>query len=163
MYILSLYLSMPSTVALFKNGDLLSATHEERFTRKKNDEIFPSKSINYCLNHAKIESKDIDYVAIASYVSPYEAMAFRKSQWSVQDYIRENNLKWKPYLIEGKKLKPLSKIFKNKLKEQTILNNFIKKNKVRPSDEAWSKSIRKDLVADYLNIDKKNVFRIDHH
>ena len=88
---------------------------------------------------------------------------YRKSQWSVQDYIKENNIKWKPFLIEGKKLTPLSKIFKSKLKEQSILNNFIKKNKLKVSDETWSKNIRRDLVSDYLNINKRKVFLIDHH
>ena len=54
MKILSLYTSSPSTVSIFVDGKILAATHEERFTRKKNDEAFPLHSIKYCLDYCGI-------------------------------------------------------------------------------------------------------------
>ena len=51
-----------SAACLLKDGEILSATQEERFTRKKGDHAFPTQSINYCLKHARITGKDLSYV-----------------------------------------------------------------------------------------------------
>ena len=50
-----------SAVALFKNGDLLSAVQEERFSRIKHDQRFPQNSIKYCLAQEKLNINDVDY------------------------------------------------------------------------------------------------------
>ena len=52
-----------SAAALIKDGDIVSAVQEERFTRKKHDHSFPSNAVNYCLEDAGITIKDINYVA----------------------------------------------------------------------------------------------------
>ena len=52
-----------SAAALVRDGDIVAAAQEERFTRKKHDYSFPSNSIKYCLKEAGITVKDIDYVA----------------------------------------------------------------------------------------------------
>ena len=52
-----------SAAALLKDGEILSAMQEERFTRKKHDSRFPKKAIEFCLKNAGISIKDIDYVA----------------------------------------------------------------------------------------------------
>ncbi|MCK5242913.1 carbamoyltransferase [bacterium] len=51
-----------SASALLSDGEIIAAAQEERFTRKKHDPAFPTKSIIYCLNQARLELKDIDYV-----------------------------------------------------------------------------------------------------
>jgi len=51
-----------SVAALIVNGDIIAAAQEERFTRKKHDEAFPTKAIEYCLKVAGIQEKDLDYV-----------------------------------------------------------------------------------------------------
>jgi carbamoyltransferase len=51
-----------SAAVLIRDGSILSAVQEERFTRKKGDAGFPSESINFCLTEAGIETGDIDYV-----------------------------------------------------------------------------------------------------
>lgn len=51
-----------SASALIKNGEIIAACHEERFTRKKHDAGFPKKSIEYCLLEGKISPEDLDYV-----------------------------------------------------------------------------------------------------
>jgi carbamoyltransferase len=66
MKILSLYLSAPSTAAIYINGKVIASVHEERFTREKNDERFPVKSIEFCLKKANINPEELDGVAIAS-------------------------------------------------------------------------------------------------
>ncbi len=51
-----------SAACLVKDGEILVAVQEERFTRKKHDFNFPSNAIKYCLSEAKIQPKDLDYV-----------------------------------------------------------------------------------------------------
>ena len=48
---------------LVKDGEIIAAAQEERFTRKKHDNSFPKKAIQYCLKEAGIEGSDLDYVA----------------------------------------------------------------------------------------------------
>ncbi|MCF8373634.1 MAG: carbamoyltransferase [Bacteroidales bacterium] len=52
-----------SAACLVKDGEIIAAAQEERFTRKKQDMSFPAKSIEYCLEHAGIKGSDLDYVA----------------------------------------------------------------------------------------------------
>ena len=52
-----------SAACLIRDGEIIAAAQEERFTRKKHDFSFPVNAINFCLSHAKITSKDIEIVA----------------------------------------------------------------------------------------------------
>jgi len=45
-----------------RDGDIIAAVQEERFTRKKHDFNFPVNSIEWCLKEAGIGVKDLDYV-----------------------------------------------------------------------------------------------------
>src|SRR5271166_5654252 len=51
-----------SAAALVEEGHVVAAAQEERFTRKKFDEGFPRHAINYCLGHAGLRLRDLDYV-----------------------------------------------------------------------------------------------------
>lgn len=51
-----------SAVALVRNGNIIAAAQEERFTRKKHDPSFPENAIRYCLDEADISLSDIDQV-----------------------------------------------------------------------------------------------------
>ena len=48
-----------SAAALIKDGKIIAAAQEERFTRKKHDPSFPSNAIHFCLEYAGIELKDV--------------------------------------------------------------------------------------------------------
>ncbi len=64
MYILGLSCFYhDSAAALLKDGELIAAAQEERFTRKKHDPGFPENSIRFCLDFAGISAKELDYVA----------------------------------------------------------------------------------------------------
>ncbi len=52
-----------SAACLIKDGEILSAAQEERFTRKKHDHNFPIKAIEFCLKDAGIVAEQIDLVA----------------------------------------------------------------------------------------------------
>ncbi|OIO32509.1 MAG: hypothetical protein AUJ70_05420 [Candidatus Omnitrophica bacterium CG1_02_40_15] len=52
-----------SAAALVKDGEIIAAAQEERFTRKKHDFSFPENAVKYCLNEAGIVSKNLSFVA----------------------------------------------------------------------------------------------------
>ncbi len=52
-----------SAACLVRDGDLVAAAQEERFTRKKHDEEFPQRAVDYCLEEGGIEPADLDFVA----------------------------------------------------------------------------------------------------
>lgn len=52
-----------SAACLVRDGDIISAAQEERFTRKKHDFSFPKNAINYCLQDSRLQVKDLDFVA----------------------------------------------------------------------------------------------------
>ena len=52
-----------SAAAIIKDGEILAAAQEERFTRIKHDQNFPLKAIKYCLKEAGITVQQINYVA----------------------------------------------------------------------------------------------------
>ncbi len=58
-----------SAACLLKDGEIIAAAQEERFTRKKHDAGFPTHAIQFCLKEAGIASKDIDNVVF--YEKPF--------------------------------------------------------------------------------------------
>jgi carbamoyltransferase len=58
-----------SAACLLKDGEIIAAAQEERFTRKKHDADFPHHAILYCLKEAGVAAKDIDNVVF--YEKPF--------------------------------------------------------------------------------------------
>ena len=58
-----------SAACLIKDGEIIAAAQEERFTRKKHDSSFPKNAIKYCLNEGKISYEDLDNVVF--YEKPF--------------------------------------------------------------------------------------------
>jgi len=52
-----------SAAAIVRDGRIVAAAQEERFSRKKHDSDFPNHAIHYCVREAGIEWPDIDLVA----------------------------------------------------------------------------------------------------
>ena len=51
-----------SAAALVRNGEIIAAAQEERFSRKKHDPRFPAHAINYCLGEAFIDPAELSAV-----------------------------------------------------------------------------------------------------
>ncbi|MBI3559187.1 hypothetical protein HY085_02220 [Candidatus Gottesmanbacteria bacterium] len=51
-----------SAACLIKNGLVMAASAEERFSRKKHDSDFPKLAVDFCLRQAKATVNDISYV-----------------------------------------------------------------------------------------------------
>lgn len=52
-----------SAAALIRDGRIVAAAQEERFTRKKHDSGFPHKALQYCLSEAGVALTDVAHVA----------------------------------------------------------------------------------------------------
>ena len=52
-----------SAACLLKDGAIVAAAQEERFTRKKHDHAFPGNAVRFCLDFEKIDIAKIDYIA----------------------------------------------------------------------------------------------------
>src|SRR4030065_234657 len=51
-----------AAAALFRDGMLIAAAEEERFSRKKHDYEFPQNAIDFCLRTGGIKGADLNYV-----------------------------------------------------------------------------------------------------
>jgi carbamoyltransferase len=52
-----------SAACLVRDGEIVAAAQEERFTRKRHDADFPASAVAYCLAEAGIGPEALDYVA----------------------------------------------------------------------------------------------------
>jgi len=86
-----------AAAALLKDGMLIAAAEEERFTRVKHDFNFPENAINFCLEYEQISRKDLDYVVF--YEKPFHKFE-RILMTTLQNYpkswkvFREAMLTW---------------------------------------------------------------------
>jgi carbamoyltransferase len=58
-----------SAACLLKDGEVIAAAQEERFTRKKHDEGFPKNAIQYCLEVSNISANQISNIVF--YEKPF--------------------------------------------------------------------------------------------
>ena len=81
-----------AAAALIKDGEIIAAAQEERFTRIKNDASFPANAIRYCLQQAGILLCDIS--TIIYYEKPYLKFErileifYRYAPWGVEQFIK---------------------------------------------------------------------------
>src|ERR1051325_8156874 len=58
-----------AAAALLRDGELVAAVQEERFSRIKHDPDFPKHAVEFCLAKAGITAQDLDYVVF--YEKPF--------------------------------------------------------------------------------------------
>ncbi len=122
-----------SAAALIKDDEIIFASQEERFSRKKHDSSFPNKSIEYILNKYKLKLSDIDHFVF--YEKPF--LKFER--------ILETHIAYSPYGFKSF-LHSIPIWIKDKLFQKNILFNelrnidkdFISKNKIKFSDHHLS-------------------------
>ncbi len=51
-----------SAACLIRDGEIIAAAQEERFTRKKHDDAFPKNAVDFCLKEGNISLKDVNHV-----------------------------------------------------------------------------------------------------
>jgi carbamoyltransferase len=58
-----------SAACLVRDGEIVAAAQEERFTRRKHDQSFPENAIGFCLSRGGIGADELDYVSF--YEKPF--------------------------------------------------------------------------------------------
>jgi carbamoyltransferase len=61
-----------AAAALLRDGQLVAAAEEERFSRVKHDFGFPAHAIRFCLRQAQVDANDLDYVVF--YERPFRKL-----------------------------------------------------------------------------------------
>src|SRR5258708_7420734 len=89
-----------SAAALVVDGEIVAAAQEERFSRKKHDERFPSQATDYCLREAGLRIEDLNYIAfydkplvkfdrlLESYIS-FAPAGFRSFRLALPIWVKE--------------------------------------------------------------------------
>ncbi|MCH7883374.1 hypothetical protein IIA95_03085 [Patescibacteria group bacterium] len=80
-----------SASVLIKNGCIVYAIEEERFTRKKHDNRFPFRAINFCIKSEGISINDVDYIA-------YYEKPLLKFERILKMFVETYPLSFKPFL-----------------------------------------------------------------
>lgn len=70
-YTLSFHTTHNAGAALLKDQEIIAAASEERFNRIKHFASLPYKSIQYCLDEAEVNPRDIDQIVVPSDVVPW--------------------------------------------------------------------------------------------
>ncbi len=148
--------------SLFKNGKLLIALNEEKITRKKNEYGFPKKSINFCLKKFNLKKKDISYVAVSTKnLPPKYFIVKRNTTFTIDDYIKEQNLYWFPKIYKKKKINYLEVFKKNKVSKAKLFYNL---SKIKNEDDVIGmRKARLQGISKFLKINKNKIFFFDHH
>ena len=58
-----------SAACILKNGEIVAAAQEERFTRKKHDSSYPKNAINFVLKEADLKLSEVDHIVF--YEKPF--------------------------------------------------------------------------------------------
>ena len=163
MKILSFSYSHEANASLLIDGLIVASAAEERFTKIKGESGYPKQAIEFCLNYAKIKAIDLDKVIIVSENDPpRDYIVNRTSSFSVDDYVKEQELYWKPKLYEGKNPNYLE-IFKDKIIKKNF--NFKEILKIKDDENLSKDTFRKlriQTVVNHLKIDEKIVEHIKH-
>jgi carbamoyltransferase len=157
--ILSIYWGICSGASIIRDGYVVAAVHEERFSRKKNDDSFPCMAIDWCLKETELKACDLNGVAVASHHQDYYHQLTRPGGWSVKNYLEEQHLYWKPLLLEGGAPSYIDVM--GHLADHDQYPDWYWKDKSR-SDTTFPQD-RKFIVAKHLGVAEGVVSTIEHH
>lgn len=161
MIILGIHDGHNASAALIKDGKLICALAEERFSRIKNHFGYPSNAIKEILNFAGLKKDDIERVAMSSKnIKPAYFFVSRNSQLTVKEYLKEQKEYWYPKLYENESPSYLE-IFRDKIDQK----NFPYEKTLIKDENDWEGmwEARKKFVAKDLGIDPQKIHYYDHH
>ena len=106
--VLGIYEVHNASACLMIDGNIVAASHEERFSKIKNDVGMPIKAAKFCLNFANIKPEEVDEVAISNKSFNKNGIANvllkRPAIYKIEDWNFENNFYWKKKLFEKSKV-----------------------------------------------------------
>ena len=169
MIILGIQESHTCTAALMKDGEIVAAVSEERFSRRKGEQGFPKKAIRFCLQHIP-EGRILDRVVLSVYdMTPENVMISRADKFNVHDHLRAQYDYFKRYLIDGVSIDIANKEFFGPLIENADISetNYLWDG-FRPSfkqteDIENFRNIRIETLRQVTGVDPDKFHFIDHH
>jgi len=169
LIILGISDSIESHACLIKDGVLLAAHAEERFSRLKADSGYPHNAIKEIFKLTGILPSEVDVVALAGYDNGiFQALYKPNTLFNVSDWILQNELYWKPKLYENKSLSELDDflIWEKKFPQikKDPYYSFIKKaKKSKPKDYLkLFNECRKKTISEQLGIAKNKIHTFRH-
>ena len=169
MIILAISDSHESHACILINGKIVSAIAEERLSRLKTDSGYPYKSIEKVIVEAGIKKNEIDLVVLAGEKAGlFHTLLKPSAQFSIQDWIYQNEKYWKPKLIEGKSLSFVDdfNLFKNKIPniKKNPYYELVSEVKKYPKKNPFKilQKIRKKVISKQLGISSEKIIFIRH-
>ena len=168
MNILSILWSTCSTAALLCDGQIVACVSEERFSRRKNDETYPLRSIEAVLAEGGVEAREIDLVVIAGErFDPLGVLCHKWSNSTVQDRLKEQTEYWYPRIFQRKEMSYID-IFKDKVDTEQYpgkweeVIDFIRNGNQEGANNFFQ-DFRRRVVINHLGIDHRKICFINHH
>ena len=163
--ILGIHDAHDASAAIMVNGEIIAAAQEERYSRLKGDYGYPENAINYCLRKVGIESSEIDEVALASHSwNPVLTKIKRNANFSVKDWIREQEKYWKPTLIDGETV-CYHDLFKNRsdfLYDETYPMDHLLDGYMDKANLKDIRNIRISTISNKLSISSERIRTVTH-
>ena len=156
MNILGIQWGDTGSACLVKNGKLVAASSEERYSRRKNDMCFPIKSIEFC----KSFCENIDVVALESLRSDYLTKLINMHSISVDEMIKMQHYYYYPLFYQNQNVD-----FIEATKHLQVLDQYptdywkkVDKRKIESFTED-----RTEIVSNFLNVEKEKIVKVEHH
>lgn len=154
-YVLGIYTGHNATACLLRDGRIIACVSEERFNSIKNYLGFPKKSIGWCLEFAKISSRELDLVVLSSsFSAPIHASLETKKNISM-------SMLSTFYLMVGFVRTSWGKIVFHFPKTRPI-GTFLYSIAVRTIG-SYTMAMERKFIAKYLNIPVSKVVNFEHH
>ena len=160
--IIGVQIGITSGCAIYKNGEIIFAASEERYSQKKNDTAFPQEAIKDAMQYCQISQDEIENVILVSEnMSPDHFLISRECSFSIQDYITEQKEYYAPRLLRGEEI-DYHDVFEKKI-DQRYLDLFksIKTKKDVPKTQIWNEW-RVKKVSELIGVDKSKVLIVNH-
>ena len=160
--IIGVQIGSMSGCAVYKNGEILFAASEERYSGRKNDTAFPDSAIRDSLARCRLSRDNIEKVVLVSNaMSPEHFLVNRECKFSIEDYFWEQKHFYKPRIFEGKDVEYLE-IFKEKVDQRYAdLYEMIRKRKGDSKSKIWNEW-RITKVSKLLGIEESRVVIVNH-
>ena len=170
--VLGVYEGHMASAALMIDGELIAAAHEERFSKIKNDVGMPIQSILFCLSEAKLKAEDIDEVYLSNLDFNKNGISNlllkRQALYSVDDWIKENQVYWKKIFYENKRMDQGYYNLMGGAKRIKKIKHYYDISKINfKEDEKKLKKkfniLRKDTLSKFTGIKRNKIRFVDHY
>lgn len=164
MYILGIHDGHDASAALMKDGEIIAAAQEERFSDLKGDYGYPKYAIEFCLENAGITAESLDTIALSSKISnPVLTYLKRNANFSVTNWVEEQELYWKPLMFENRQVEYYS-LFKDKVKTYDKYYDFTGLLTGYMDADAMETFLQRRIghIASTLEVDKNKIVVTNH-